>query len=37
MKKTLKQEKQVKTLLKELGMPFSSALGVNLQSAKEKQ
>jgi endonuclease III len=37
IKKTLKQEKQVKTLVKELGMPFSSALGVNLQSAKEKE
>lgn len=36
-KKTLKQEKQLKVLIKELGTPFSAALGINLQDAKEKE
>jgi endonuclease III len=37
MKKPRKQEKQLKALLKELGTPFSVALGINLQKAKEKE
>ncbi len=37
MKKTLKQEKRLKVLLKEFGIPFSVALGINLQDAKEKE
>jgi len=36
-KKTLKQEKQLKALIKELGTPFSVALGINLRDAKEKE
>jgi endonuclease III len=37
MKKTLKQGKQPKALVKELGTPFSVALGINLRGAKEKE
>jgi endonuclease III len=37
MKKTLKQEKQLKALVKELGTPFSFALGIDLQHADEKE
>jgi endonuclease III len=36
-KKTLKQEKRLKVLIKEFGTPFSAALGINLQGAKEKE
>ena len=35
MKNTLKQEKQLKALIREFGMPFSSSLGINLQEGKE--
>jgi len=37
MKKTLKQEKQLKALIKQFGKPFSSSLGINLQGGKEEE
>jgi hypothetical protein len=35
--KRIRKEKRLKALIKELGTPFSSALGINLQGAKEKE
>jgi endonuclease III len=37
MKKTLKQKKQLKALIKQFGEPFSSSLGINLQGGKEEE
>jgi len=37
IKKTLKQEKQLKALIKQFGEPFSSSLGINLQGGKEEE
>ncbi len=37
MKKTLKQEKQPKALIKQFGEPFSSSLGINLQGGEEEE
>jgi len=37
MKKTLKQEKQLKVLIKQFGEPFSSSLGIILQGGKEEE
>lgn len=37
MKNTLKQEKQFKALTKQLGVPFSSELAINLPEGKEEE
>ena len=37
MKKTLKQEKKLKALIREFGVQFSSELGIDLQEGNEKE
>ena len=37
MKNSLKQEKEFEALTKQLGVPFSSELGINLQEGKEEE